>query len=53
METDIDDNYKVEHGEDFSLNEEQVRKLIEAKFARNNVLHRLVKQRERQVQLAE
>lgn len=30
-----DDNYVVEHGEDFVLDKEQFRKLIEAKFSRN------------------
>jgi len=46
MDQEIDDNYVVEHGENFNLNKEQLRKLIEAKFKRNNVLYRLQKQRE-------
>ena len=52
METDININYKVEHNENFELTEEQVRKLIEAKFARNGVLHKLVEERERQFVIA-
>ena len=46
MDLEVDDNYVVEHDENFVLNAEQTRKLIEAKFRRNNVLYRLQKQRE-------
>ena len=35
MDQEIDDSYVVEHGEDFVLDKEQFRKLIEAKFSRN------------------
>jgi hypothetical protein len=41
-----DDKYVVEHDDNFVLDKEQLRKLIEAKFKRNNVLHRLNKERE-------
>ena len=41
-----DDNYVVEHGENFNLNKDQFRKLIEAKFNRNRQYARQLEQRE-------
>ena len=41
-----DDNYVVEHGENFSLDKDQFRKLIEAKFSRNTHYGRQLEQRE-------
>ncbi len=49
LEFEIDDNYKVEHGEGFVLDEDQLRKLIESKFQRNNALHLLCKEQERKL----
>ena len=46
MDIEIDDNYVVEHGENYVMTQEQVTKLIWEKFERNNVLHRLVDKRE-------
>ena len=46
MDLEIDDNYVVEHGENYVMTQEQVTKLIWEKFERNNVLHRLVGKRE-------
>ena len=46
LELDVSDNYVVEHGENFSLNAEQFRKLIEAKFARNTQYAIQLEQRE-------
>jgi hypothetical protein len=43
MDLDVDDNYKVEHGDDFDLTKEQFRKLIESKVKR---YEQLVQQRE-------
>ena len=40
------DNDIVEHGENFSLNTEQFRKLIEAKFNRNTQYARQLEKRE-------
>ena len=41
-----DDNYVVEHGENFVLNEEQFRKLIESKFSRSRQYAIQAKERE-------
>ena len=46
IDLEVIDNYVVEHGENFSLNAEQFRKLIEAKFARNSHYVRQVEKRE-------
>ena len=46
MDQEIDDNYVVEHGEDFVLDKEQLRKLIEAKFSRNRRYARQSNERE-------
>jgi hypothetical protein len=43
MDLDVDDNYKVEHGDDFDLTKEQFRKLIESKVKR---YQHVVQQRE-------
>ena len=53
MDTEIDDFYKVEHGENFVLNEEQLRKLIWDKFERNKTVQQRLEERERRVKLAE
>lgn len=52
-ETEVNDLFEVEHGDNFTLTPEQTRKLIWQKFARNNALHQLEKlnERESQVQL--
>lgn len=49
-ETDDNDFYVVEHSEDFVLTDEQFRKLITQKFERNNIMHRLSKEREGRLQ---
>ena len=41
LDTDIDDNYVVDHNENYEMTPEQLRKLIWAKFERNNRLHQL------------
>jgi hypothetical protein len=46
MDQEIDDNYKVEHGENFDLTKEQFRKLIEAKVKRNENFAKLDYKRE-------
>lgn len=46
IDLEVIDNYVVEHGEDFSLNEDQLRKLIESKFARNTQYARQLEMRE-------
>ena len=46
MDQEIDDNYVVEHEENFVLNKEQFRKLIEAKFSRSRQYARQSKERE-------
>ena len=48
MDRDFENLYKVEHNENFELTEDQFRKLIEAKFARNGVMYKLVEEREGQ-----
>jgi hypothetical protein len=48
MKSEID-LFEVEHSDNFVLTEEQTRKLIWQKFARNNMLDQL-EQREKQVQ---
>ena len=50
-ETEVDD-YKVEHSEDYVLTDEQFRKLITQKFERNNIMHRLSKERESRLNAA-
>ena len=46
MNQEVDDNYVVEHDENFELSKEQFRKLIEAKFARNVQTARQLNERE-------
>jgi parvulin-like peptidyl-prolyl isomerase len=46
MDLEVDDSYKVEHNENFEMNKEQFRKLIEDKFTRNGKYARLIKPRE-------
>jgi hypothetical protein len=46
MDQEVDDNYVVEHGDNFNLNKEQLRKLIEAKFNRNRRYVKHIEQRE-------
>jgi parvulin-like peptidyl-prolyl isomerase len=46
MDQEIDDSYKVEHGDNFDLTKEQFRKLIEAKIKRNENFARLNSKRE-------
>lgn len=53
MDQEVDDNYVVEHGEDFSLDKDQVRKLIEAKFNRNKHFARQSKPQERWLKYAD
>ena len=53
MDQEVDDNYVVEHGEDFVLNQEQFRKLIEAKFRRNHRFAQQSNERESKLRYAE
>ena len=53
MDLEVDDNYVVEHGEDFVLNKEQFRKLIEAKFSRSRQYARQTKERESRLKHAD
>jgi hypothetical protein len=46
MDLDLDDDYKVEHDDNFVLTVDQVRKLIDAKFERNGRLAELIQMRE-------
>jgi hypothetical protein len=46
MDQEVDDNYKVEHEDNFNLTKEQFRKLIEAKVKRNESFAKLDYKRE-------
>jgi hypothetical protein len=46
MDLEVDDNYVVEHDENYVMNEEQVRRLIRSKFVRNNRTARQLDERE-------
>ena len=46
MDLEVDDNYIVEHEDDFRLTVEQFRKLIEAKVNRNKQHSRHLDERE-------
>ena len=49
MEFDLeDDYYKVEHGDNYVLTAEQLKKLIEAKFERNSYTAKLFQKQEDQ-----
>ena len=46
MDLEVLDDYVVEHEDNYVLNEEQVRKLIEAKIVRNVLMQELYQPRE-------
>ena len=50
MDLEILDDYVVEHSENFELTADQVRKLIEAKFARNAKMLKLHEPCEREIE---
>ena len=50
MDLEVLDDYVVEHNDNFELTADQVRKLLEQKFARNVVMQRLYKPRERDIE---
>ena len=49
MDLEVDDNYVVEHEDDFRLTAEQFRKLIESKVNRNKQHSRQSDERESQL----
>jgi len=53
MDLEVDDNYVVEHEEDFRLNEDQFRKLIQSKFERNKRYALQLDKRESQLKYVE
>ena len=53
MDLEVDDNYVVEHGENFELSQDQFRKLIENKFSRSRQYAKQQKERESRLKHAD